>query len=378
MSNEKTLLFDEIRLGPKKLHNRFVVAPMTRKSASPEGVPTAEMRDYYSAFAQGGFSMVITEGIYTDELYSKSDPNQPGLTNEEQVQGWKQVVDHVHKYNTVFIAQLMHAGVLAQISEKTIGPSAVQPIGERATEPGGLTGPFPVPKQMDDHDFREVLKGFVNAAVYAQRAGFDGVEIHAANGYLFDQFITAHTNTRTDRYGGNIGNSLRFLMEVFQAIKKKVKPGFIIGIRLSESKVNDLRYRWPEGSVKARQLFEILKDLSADYFHLAAEGGNWARECLYADGSSSSGIAKQITGVPVIANGGLHNTSIAASLISGGHADLVSIGRAAIANPDLPKIIASGEQLVPFRKEFIKPSLTLNHTREVLAKLLENNKSVPV
>jgi 2,4-dienoyl-CoA reductase-like NADH-dependent reductase (Old Yellow Enzyme family) len=333
------------------------------------------MIKYYTGFAKGGFAMIITEGTYTDDQFSKSDPNQPGIVNEAQLAGWEKVVAGVHKYDSLIICQLMHAGALGQHSDLTIAPSAIQPLGARSTEPGGLTGAYPLPKEITVTDMAEIKKGFVNAAKFAEKAGFDGVELHAANGYLFDQFLTAHTNTRDDQYGGNMYNRLRFLIEVFVAVKAAVSAAFIIGIRLSESKVNDLAYRWPEGSAMAIEIFNILKETGAGYLHLAAEGGKWARECLYADGQSSGSIAKRLTGLPVIANGGLHNVTLAESLIQDGHADLISIGRAAIANPDWPNIIAADEQPVPFQKEFIKPSLTLQHTMNALIKYKQKDSA---
>ncbi|MEB2775398.1 NADH:flavin oxidoreductase [Algoriphagus sp. D3-2-R+10] len=364
-------LFNHIQLEGHRLSNRLVVAPMTRRSATPKGVPTEAMVDYYQAFGRGGFGLIITEGIYTDSVFSQTDLNQPGLVNQEQMEGWKKVVVGVHNSNALIIGQLMHGGSLSQCSAKTIAPSAVQPKGLRSTEKGGMTGPFPIPKEMSEEDLSEVKKGYVQAALLACKAGFDGVELHSANGYLFDQFLTPHTNLRSDRYGGNTYNRLRFLMEVYTAVKEAVPAKFIVGIRLSESKVNDLTYRWPGGSTTAAEIFTVLKELHADYLHVAAEGGNWARECLYEDGSSSSGLAKKITGVPVIANGGLHDIQIAESLVSSQQADLISIGRAALANPDWPSRIAAGKPPIPFFKKLIKPSLTLQHTQAVLKKRKE-------
>ncbi|MDR7129526.1 2,4-dienoyl-CoA reductase-like NADH-dependent reductase (Old Yellow Enzyme family) [Algoriphagus sp. 4150] len=361
-------LFNPINLRNHQLINRFVLAPMTRRSATSEGIATSEMADYYHSFAKGGFGVIITEGTYTDDRFSQADLNQPGLVNETQVEAWATIVNRVHQFDSLIICQLMHGGALSQCREQTIAPSAVLPKGVRNTEDGGLIGPFPLPKEMSSEDFSEVLNGYVQSARLAYEAGFDGVELHAANGYLFDQFITPHTNLRTDRYGGNMYNRLRFLMEVFQGIKEVVPEEFIVGIRLSESKVNDLTYRWPGGSATAIELFDILKEINADYLHIAAEGGNWARECLYEDGLSSSGLAKKITGVPIISNGGLHDISIAEALLSNQEADLISIGRAAIANPDFPQRVAAGNSTVPFFKELIKPSLTLSHTRTVLEK----------
>lgn len=366
MESIKKSIFDTTTLQGHTLRNRLVVAPMTRKSATSDGIPTAQMVDYYTAFARGGFSIIITEGIYTDDDYSKADNNQPGLTNNEQAAGWAEAVKGMHQYDALAIAQLMHGGALGQYSEYTLAPSAVQPVGVRETEVGGLTGGYPIPKQMTINDMENIKNGYIKAALLAQRAGFDGVELHGANGYLFDQFITPHTNLRTDQYGGSVANRLRFLTEVFTAIKQNLPADFIMGIRLSESKVNDLSYRWPNGSETAVEIFTVLKDLDSGYFHMASEGGNWARECLYPNGSSSSAIAKALTDKPVIANGGLHNLEIAQSLLNNGQTDLLSIGRAAIANPDWPNLIAAGKQPVAFFKGLIKPSLTLQHTQTVL------------
>lgn len=358
-------LFDATAIRGRNLANRLVVAPMTRVSATAMGVPTQEMAEYYGAFAAGGFGMIITEGTYTDELLSRTNHNQPGIANVEQMKAWERVVTAVHRHNALIINQLMHGGALSEISGETIAPSAVQPTGLRSTDISVPPSPFPMPRAMQSEDFENVKAGYVNAALLAYEAGFDGVELHAANGYLFDQFITPHTNLRTDEYGGNERNRLRFLMEVYEAVKAALPDGFIVGIRVSESKVNNLAYRWPGGSETARRIFEVLAEIDPDYLHIAAEGGRWERECVYPDGSSSNSIAKSILKSPVIANGGMHDVALAETLLNSNAADLVSIGRAAIASPDWPKLMAAGEPVVPFFKELIKPSLTLVHARRV-------------
>lgn len=365
-------IFDATAIRGRKLANRLVVAPMTRVSATAAGVPTQEMVDYYEAFAAGGFGMIITEGTYTDELFSKTNHNQPGIANAEHMSGWKRVVAAVHSHNALIINQLMHGGALSEVSGETIAPSAVQPVGLRSTDNSVPPSPFPMPRAMQPEDFERVKAGYVNAALLAYQAGFDGVELHAANGYLFDQFITPHTNLRTDEYGGNERNRLRFLMEVYEAVKAALPGDFIVGIRVSESKVNDLAYRWPGGSETARRIFEVLAEIDPDYVHIAAEGGRWERECLYPDGTSSNSIAKSLLKSPVIANGGMHDVTLAETLLNGNAADLVSIGRAVIASPDWPRRMAAGEAVVPFFKELIKPSLTLAHAQHVREQFKES------
>jgi len=202
-----------IGLGAVELANRFAVAPMTRVSATPDGVPTSEMADYYAAFAEGGFGLVITEGIYPDSSYSQGYLNQPGLSTPSQVEGWREITGRVHAAGRRIVAQLMHAGAISQgnpHSAELVGPSAVQPKGEMMPEYGGQ-GSWPMPRALTAGEIEEVIAGFAAAAVRAYDAGFDGVEIHGANGYLLDQFLTVYTNQRTDTYGGPVANRIRLM-----------------------------------------------------------------------------------------------------------------------------------------------------------------------
>jgi 2,4-dienoyl-CoA reductase-like NADH-dependent reductase (Old Yellow Enzyme family) len=325
------------------------------------------MQTYYEAFALGGFSLIITEGIYTDDVAAQAYPQQPGLVTTAQQQGWKQVTARVKQHGAVFIAQLMHAGAISQHLANTWAPSAVQPLGKKMPEYGGGEGPFPLPHAMTVTEIAAVKQGFVQSALHACTAGFDGVELHAANGYLLDQFMTDYLNMRTDLYGGNILNRFRVIKEIIEAIRAVVPAGFIIGLRLSEGKVNNLHYRWQDGAATASAILAEVTAVKPDYVHIAAEGGNWAAETTYPDGTSYTGLAKQITGVPVIANGGLHQAELARQVLEEGHADLLAIGKAAMANPDLPLRIQGGESIIPFHPRMIKPNANIEHTWKVLA-----------
>jgi 2,4-dienoyl-CoA reductase-like NADH-dependent reductase (Old Yellow Enzyme family) len=358
--------FASFILGNHLLKNRFVVAPMSRVSATSEGIPTDNMKRYYTAFALGGFSMIITEGLYTDLLYSQAYPNQPGMVTRRQLDAWKSITSSVHRHNVTFIAQLMHAGGISQYLPVTKAPSALQPLGRRMAEYGGGDGIFHLPQEMTDTDIRETIGGFVQSARNAYRAGFNGVEIHAANGYLLDQFLTPYINLRKDRWGGTLQNRFRIIKEIITSIRKEVPEGFIIGLRLSEGKVNHLSYRFPAGAVDAKAILEEVNTVKPDYVHIAAETGNWQRDCTYPDGSSYSGLARQITGVPVIANGGLHQLDIGKKVLLGNHADLLALGSAALADHAWPDKIARGIVPIPFRRCFIKPSATIEHTRRML------------
>jgi 2,4-dienoyl-CoA reductase-like NADH-dependent reductase (Old Yellow Enzyme family) len=348
-------------LGSLDLANRLVVAPMTRVSATPEGVPTDVMADYYAEFAAGGFGLVITEGIYPDAAHSQGYLNQPGLVTEEHVAGWRVVTDRVHAAGVPIVAQLMHAGALAQgnpYRAETLAPSAVQPLGTMMPAYGG-SGPWPVPREASSDEIAEVVEGFAAAARNAAAAGFDGIEVHAANGYLLDQFVTEYTNLRTDDYGGSTANRIRLTAEVVERIAAEAPEGFTVGVRVSQTKVNDVVYRWSGGAEDVVVIAQALAKAGADYIHVASEGRSWFDTAQLADGSTVTGLAREVSGLPVIANGGMHDRDQAARVLGEGHADVLSVGHVALANPDLPKRLAAGDELAEFDPAMLRPDVTI-------------------
>jgi 2,4-dienoyl-CoA reductase-like NADH-dependent reductase (Old Yellow Enzyme family) len=350
-------------LGSLDLDNRLVVAPMTRVSAHPDGAPTPEMADYYAEFAAGGFGLVVTEGIYPDAAYSQGYWNQPGLVTDEHVAGWRTITDRVHaaRPGVRIVAQLMHAGALSQgnaYRSGTIAPSVVAPLGEMMPAYGG-SGPFPTPREATSEDIREVVDGFAAAARNAAAAGFDGVEVHGANGYLLDQFITEYTNLRTDEYGGATANRVRLAAEIVERLVSEAAEGFAVGVRVSQTKVNDIVYRWSGGAEDVMVIAQALAKAGASYLHVASEGRAWFDTALLADGSTVTGLAGETSGLPVIANGGMHDPDQAARVLGDGHADFLSIGHGALANPDLPRRLAGGVGLADFDPAMLRPDVTL-------------------
>lgn len=353
--------------GGLPLNNRLVVAPMSRVSGTEEGVPTQRMVSYYGSFAEGGFGLIITEGIYTDEDFSRSYAYQPGLSTSEQVAGWQDVVDAVHEAGGFIFAQLMHGGALSQLLENTIGPSAIKPKGEKMPEYGG-SGEYPVPTEMMESDLQQTLAGFATAATNAQDAGFDGVEIHGANGYLLDQFITGYTNQRDDQYGGSTSERTRFPCEVVRAVKEVVGEGFPVGIRLSQGKVNDHGYRWPGGREDAEAIFAAVAEAGVDYLHIASEGRDWRESAKIDDETTITQLAKRVTGLPVITNGGMHDPELAETVLREGHGDLVALARGAMANPDWPHRLGDGRDFNDFDPSMITPKATIENTDAFFSK----------
>lgn len=348
-----------ITINKLQLTNRAVVAPMTRVSTTGDGIPTTQMKNYYLRYAEGGFGMIVTEGAYTDRLFSQAYPNQPGITNDEQQKGWESIVHSTHKAGSKIILQLMHAGALSQHLSNTRSASSIQPIRNMLAGYSKKQGRFPLPEAMNLSEIDDVISGFVSSAIRAQKAGFDGVEIHAANGYLLDQFITDYTNEREDIYGGSVENRCRLSAEIIASIKKSVSLNFIVGIRLSQGKVNDFNYLWPNGTNDGKVIFESLKNAGADYIHFASEGKGFDHGCLTKDGESLPKLARELTGLPVIANGGLHCTSEAERILKDGHADLIALGTGALANPDWPSRLKANNKIINFNPDIFSLGVTV-------------------
>jgi len=334
--HEKSPVLENTAVSQLQLKNRTVVAPMTRVSTNGDGVPTTEMERYYRRYAEGGFGLIITEGVYTDRRFAQAYPNQSGLTNESQQQGWQRIATATHEAGGRIVLQLMHAGALSQHLTNTRSASAIQPMREMLAGYSTKQGRFPLPHAMNQAEIDEVIAGFVETATRAEQAGFDGVEVHGANGYLLDQFMTSYTNDREDQYGGSVENQCRLSAEIITAIKAAVSSDFMVGIRVSQGKVNDFDYLWPNGSSDGEIIFTAIKNAGADYIHFASEGKGFDHGCLTRDGQSLSKLAREVSGLPVIANGGLDKLSEAHRILEEGHADLIALGTGALANPDWP------------------------------------------
>lgn len=347
-------LLTPFAIGGLSLRNRLAVAPMTRISAEADGRPTRRMAAYYAGFAAGGFGLVITEGTYTDKAYAQGYLFQPGLADDAQRDAWRPVLEGVHRHGAKMIAQLMHAGALSQGNPHrpgTKGPSALRPKGQQLAFYRG-DGDYPVPEEMSEADIAAAVVGFASAAVLAREAGFDGVEVHGANGYLLDQFLTGGVNQRRDAYGGDAQARLRLIVEVTQAVRHAVGHDFVVGLRISQVKVNDFTHKWSGGENEAATIFETLGGLSVDYLH-TTEFEAWAP--AFGTGSSLAALAKRHSGKPVIANGSLHKPTRAIEIVAHGDADLVTLGRGALANPDWPHRLEQGAAIRTFDKTILSP-----------------------
>ncbi|WP_158904507.1 NADH:flavin oxidoreductase [Burkholderia sp. L27(2015)] len=338
------------------VRNRIAVAPMSRITATENGHPTQTMFDYYMRFAKGGFGLVTTEGIYTDKAFSQGYRFQPGLADDEQARGWTAFNREMQAHGALVFAQLMHAGALSQgnfYQTHTVAPSAIRPKGKQMELYYGQ-GPFPEPRQITDAEIDDAVRGFVDAAQRAVNlAGFNGVEIHGANGYLLDQFLTAETNRRTDRWGGATKARVQLLADVVNAVKTNVGHVAPVGIRISQGKVNDFNSKWLGGEADAEVIFGTLADAGADFIHVT-EFEAWQPAFEGTQDSLVTLARRYAPNVTLIANGGLHPAERMANALATG-ADLVTLGRGALANPNLPKILESKREPRTFDGSILQP-----------------------
>jgi 2,4-dienoyl-CoA reductase-like NADH-dependent reductase (Old Yellow Enzyme family) len=337
MDIDTSALFAPLILNGHRVKNRLSVAPMTRISATQDGRATETMTRYYERFARGGFGTVITEGIYTDQAFSQGYVNQPGMTDEAQANAWKPVVSGIKAHGALAIAQIMHAGAISQgnrIRDTTVGPSPVQPKGEQMAFYHGK-GAYALPVAITEEQIVDAIDGFAESAARAIKvAGFDAIEIHGANGYLLDQFLTDFANTRTDSWGGATENRVRLIVETFKAVRAKISSRVPVGVRVSQGKVNDYHHKWAAAERDAEIIFGSVAEAGADLIHVT-EFEAW-NPAFATGGPSLMRLAKRYAPNAVIfANGSLHNVEQAVAALDDG-ADIITIARGALANPDLP------------------------------------------
>jgi len=333
-------LFTPFKLKSLNLRNRFVMAPMTRGS-SPDGIPSQEVTDYYARRAAGDVGLILSEGTVVDRPASK---NQDGIPNfyGNALPGWKNVIDSVHKSGGQMGAQLWHVG-LAKPDPAGWLPAA----------------PFEGPQNMSLGDVQAAIAAFGQAAADAKALGFDTIELHAAHGYLIDQFFWSHTNTRTDEYGGGtIKERSRFAVDVIKCIRKAIGPDMALIIRLSQWKMDDFAAKIAQTPQELEEWLSPLALAGVDIIH-ASQRRFWEPEFAGSD-LNLAGWAKKITGLPTITVGSVGLSSDFITSFSEaktgtsdfdelirryerGDFDLVAVGRAVLQDPNWVAKVREGK-----------------------------------
>ncbi|MFQ5560712.1 MAG: alkene reductase [Nitrospinota bacterium] len=326
--NEKKDLLAPISIGPFSARNRVVMAPMTRNRADRENIPTKLMAEYYAQRAEAG--LIITEATQVSSQ-GTGYPFTPGIYRDTHVEGWKKVTQAVHEKGGRIFLQLWHTGRISHSSYHAgnlpVAPSAICARGEAATYEG--MKPLETPRALETEEISGVVKQFKNGAQKAKEAGFDGVEIHGANGYLIDQFLRDGTNKRTDHYGGSQENRCRFLLEVSEAVCEVWGKGRV-AVRLSPSGTfNDMTDSDPEKTFGF--VAEQLSRYDLAYLHIvdALDG-----DIRHGAKVVSLDILRKRFNGTLMVNGG-YTKERGNRAILNGEADLVSFGQLFLANPDL-------------------------------------------
>ena len=332
-------LFSTATLGPLTLRNHLVMAPMTRNRA-PGNVPNELMAEYYAQRASAG--LIITEGT-SPSPNGLGYPRIPGIFSQEQIEGWKLVTSAVHAKGAMLFIQLMHGGRIGHplnlpAGARILGPSAVAASGEIYTDAEGMK-PYVIPQAMTDGDIKSTIEEYAQAARNAIQAGFDGIELHSANGYLLEQFIRPNSNQRKDHYGGAIENRARFVLEVADAATKAIGKERV-GIRLSPYGIFNDMPLYPAMEADYTYLARQLNVRGLLYIHLVDHSAMGAPE---VPDSIKETFRNEFNGKLILSGG--YDVTRAESDLAEGKADLIAVGRAFLANPDLVARWKSGAVL---------------------------------
>ncbi|HMI47923.1 MAG TPA: alkene reductase [Gemmatimonadaceae bacterium] len=331
--------FEPVKLGPITLANHIVMAPMTRSRATG-GVPNEMMATYYRQRAKAG--LIVTEGT-SPAPEGLGYARIPGLYNKEHVTGWRRVTDAVHEEGGHIFVQLMHTGRIFHelnlpTGRKGVAPSAIAAAGDMWTDQAQMQ-PNGTPQELSLGEVRRVRDEFVHSARLAMAAGFDGVELHGANGYLLEQFLNPTSNKRTDSYGGSVQNRARFVLEVTQGVANAIGADRT-GIRQSPwSKAGDLAH-YAEIDETYIYLVNELEKIGVVYLHLLDP-------TRYGPaGAETLAIIRREFASTLILNGGFHTLPAIENVLTSGRADLVAVGRPFISNPDFVERLRAGVPLV--------------------------------
>lgn len=356
-------LFQPVQLGTLKLTSRIVMAPMTR-SFSPGGIPDAKVVEYYRRRAQAGVGLIITEGTTVGHKAANGYPDVPQFHGDQALAGWRKVVEAVHAEGGKIVPQLWHVGSVRKLG--TPPEPEVPGYGPMEKRKGDRL----LVHGMSQVDIAEVIAAFAQAAADAKAIGMDGVEIHGAHGYLIDQFFWEGSNQRTDEYGGDLAGRSRFAVELVQAVRAAVGPGFPIIFRFSQWKQQDYSARLVQSPEELGAFLQPLADAGVDIFHCSTRRF-WEPEF---EGSrlNLAGWARKLVGKPTITVGSVgldgeflqfmvdtDKVAQPASLddllerLAHEEFDLVAVGRALLVDPDWAAKVREGREqdILPFSRE---------------------------
>ena len=348
-------LFSPVRIGPYQLKHRLALAPLTRmRAAKPSLAPRPLNAEYYAQRATPGGLLIAEASPVASTAFGS--PGVPGIYTQDQIAGWRKVVDAVHAKGGIIFLQLWHVGRVSHSSFQPggalpVAPSAVAiPSEFKASTADGKLVDYETPRALETSEIPGVVDAFRQAAKNALAAGFDGVEIHGANGYLLEQFLQSRSNQRTDQYGGSIENRARLLLEITQAAIDVWGPGRV-GVRLSPYGIANGSGE-PDPMPLYTHVVQALNPMGLAYLHFIEprSSGAGRAEVNWTNVPSAMVLFRPIWKGVLIAAGGFTGETAEAA-IAQGHADAVAFGRIFISNPDLPRRLQRGFPLTPYNRK---------------------------
>lgn len=368
-------LFEPVRLGQLNVRNRIVMPAMTR-TMSPGGVPTADSATYYARRAKGGVGLVIAEGTWIPHDAASNEEDAPRMFGVAALKGWEEIVRQVHDEGVPILSQLWHVGQMKQhLVEGLYAERPVHYVAPRRVGPSGLFGGIGQALTRDgtaaiQADLDSIVESYAKAAVNAKQIGFDGIELHAAHGYLLDQFFWLGTNQRTDSYGGSMRNRIRLATEVVAEIRRSTGPDFAISLRMSQWKVQDFKAKLFESPGDLEEFVAPLVDAGVDVFH-CSQRRFWETE--FASEMNLAAWTKKISGRPTISVGSVamtgehidtlmgQSSSVSGidrllKMIDRGDFDMIAVGRGLLVDPLWPQKVREGrlDKLLPWKPEALR------------------------
>lgn len=320
-------LFSSFSIKNKVLPNRIGLAPMTRTSSPGKSIPRQDVLDFLVRRAENGVALITTEAIVTDYESAQGYPRQSRLTTQEQIDTWGEVNEKIHRHGAVSLAQIFHCGRMAwpevNPAERSIAPSALAP---KQNNP--LTGkPYPLPSVMSDFDIAHVIHGFVETAKGAYAAGFDGVEIHGAHGYLISQFLSAYSNQRTDQYGGSVENRFLFAEQIIQAIHAITPEDRFLTFRISDWGIADMEVSLFETAENWQQTIRLLSAQPIDAISVSTYDFS---QPAFATDKTLAALTRAVTTLPIFICGKIYDRATADAALA--DADVILSAKSLLLN----------------------------------------------
>ncbi|MEE4241029.1 MAG: hypothetical protein V2I36_06160 [Desulfopila sp.] len=343
MTGDTSSVFTPFTIKDFHFKNRIGVAPMTRMSAGNTSIPRQDVLDFLVRRAENGASLVYTEALVTDYESAQGYPGQSRITTQKQIDVWRKVTDQIRQHGAVSIMQLFHCGRMAydgiNPADRVIAPS---PLSPRQNNP--LTGEkYPTPEEMSLFDIEHVINGFVESAKGAIAAGFDGIEIHGAHGYLINQFLSTYSNQRKDRYGGSMENRFRFAAEILQAVKEVLPQDKLLFFRISNWGIADMEVSLFKDEEEWNSLISLVNHEEIDALSLSTYN---FREKAFGTDQTMCQLTRRLTNVPLLICGKIYDHLTAEEALV--DADLILSAKSILLNPDFVEDIRRKKELQPY------------------------------